>query len=773
MVFSISLFLTFGYLIMKLRRIIYIFLIVLASLIFLAFIFISPIAKYVIEKNSEQWTGRKITMNHLWVNLFTGTVHASGLKVYEHKSNTIFFDCGDLKVSVSLRKLLSSEYEFRQIKLIKPGINIIQNGTHFNYDDLVKRFGSSSTGHKEKASAPTKYWLRNVLIDSATINYTTSSPKASVSLINFNLTCPELAYNKPAIFVTTGFGLKSGGSLAAELHLNSNTLAYSLKLGVSKLNVKFLFPYVHDYMKINSLDGMISTAMNITGNFNKPEAIACSGSLETQQFSLVDNTGEKLTAAEDIRIGIDTLNTGQNLYRFDTISLTQPYLALSMYNDGYNFERIMTEPPSAAASSDSSSSAYTNVFQMMAGYLKDLVQEYIISNYVVKRFAINNGEFVFTDYTMEDKFRYDLDDIHITSGDLNSKKDRVNLAFDSKLNNSGLLNGTMSVNPDGFRDMDLDFTVTNFLMPDMNPYFVHYVATPFNDGVVVYECKTTIKNDMLNSSNKVLIQKIAAGKKVKSKTAYKLPVRLAVSLLKDVKGNVNLDIPVRGNLADPKYRLGKVIWGIIKNIIVKAATAPARLLSRAFGGKPEDYNEIRFNYLQKGLSADQLRIVNNIANAMTNKPNLSLSLVQVNNKEDEMEKMALLHAKEQYLGIPVSDSLPKLQSARIDSLDNMDSLFGAWVDNQLHIHASLNSIQNRCVQLMGKDKLSAAADQLMQARNNALAAFFTQRNIAHARVTISNSTDEKQASAASSPVYLIGFNAGDTQNAATGSPVKK
>lgn len=759
---------------MKLRRIIYIFLIALASLIFLAFIFISPIAKYVIEKNSEQWTGRKITMKHLWVNLFTGTVHASGLKVFEPKSNEVFFNCGDLNISVSLRKLLSSEYDFGHIKLKEPEIHIIQNGSHFNYDDLVKRFSSSPPANKNsKPSAPTKYWVRNIEVADATISYVTSSPKASVSLINFNLSCPELSYNKPAIVATTDFGLKTGGTINSALHLNSNTLAYSLKLAVNKLNVDFLFPYVHDYMKINSLDGLISTNMNVTGNFNTPDAIALSGIAQTQQFSLVDNTGEKLTAANNVTISIDTLNTQQNLYRFDTISLDQPYLALSMYNDGYNFERIMTQPPSAAASSDSSSSSYTNVFQMMAGYLKDIVQQYIISNYVVNRFAINKGEFIFTDYTLEDKFRYDLDEINVTSGDLNSKKDRVNLAFDSRLNTSGQLKGTMSVNPDGFRDMDLNFTVTNFLMPDMNPYFVHYVATPFNEGMVVYESNTTVKNDRLNSRNKVTIRKITAGKKVKSKTAYKLPVRLAVSLLKDVNGNINLDIPVEGNLADPKYRLGKVIWGIVKNIIVKAATAPARLLSRAFGGKPEDYDEIRFNYFQKGLSADQLHIADNLAKALADKPALSLSLIQVNNKEDEMEKMALLQAKEQYLGITISDSLTTVQKSKVDSVDNTDSLFGAWVDNQMHIQSSLNSIQNRCVQLIGKDKLSAAVDQLMQDRNTALATFFTQQNIAPGRVTISNTTDAKQASAATAPVYMISFNAGDEQDTTTETPPVK
>ena len=70
---------------MKLKRIALIVLIAVASLIVLAFVFISPIVKYEIEKNSEQWIGRKVKMDKLWVNLFSGRFKITGLKVFENK----------------------------------------------------------------------------------------------------------------------------------------------------------------------------------------------------------------------------------------------------------------------------------------------------------------------------------------------------------------------------------------------------------------------------------------------------------------------------------------------------------------------------------------------------------------------------------------------------------------------------------------------------------------------------------------------------------------
>ena len=727
----------------------------------------------MIEKNSEQWTGRKIRMEKLWVNLFTGSVKATGLKVFENKSDKTFLSFGKLYVKISLRELLSSRYDIKELELTSPEINIIQNGSHFNYDDLVKRFSDTSSTKKETNAAPSRYWIKNISVTSGIINYSTTQPHASVSVLYIKADCPLIAWNKPDISFKTFFSLKSGGDVNADLHLNADSLDYNLGLNVYKLNLNFLYPYLAEYMKLNSVDGLISTKMKIAGNFNKPADVAIAGSTEAEGFSLVDNTGEKLTSVGYFKMGIDSINTKHDLYRFDSISFTRPYLALSMYKDGYNFDRIMTQPATVADSSGSSSSGYSNIFQMLAGYIKDIAQQYVVSNYTVNKFSVNNGHFIFSDYTLEDKFRYDLDNLQITSGDLSSKKERINLTVDSRLNSSGMLNGTLSVNPDGFRDMDLNFVVKNFLLPDVNPYTKYYVATPFNKGSVIYICKTTIRDNKLKSENKVLIEKIEAGKKVKNKTAYNLPVRLAVSLLKDVKGNINLDIPVSGNLNDPKYKLGKVIWGIVKNIIVKAATAPTRLLARAFGGKEEDYNEVPFQYLQKAMNEDQLHNLDNIVKVLNDKPDLKVEFVQVNNKEDELEQLALTEAKKQFLGIQAGDSISVEQSKKLSDLSNTDSLFDNWLNQKLNTTATLNSIQNKCVQLIGKEKLTAEVNQLMEKRNASLANYFVQKNISAERVKISNTTDEEQAAKVSSPKYFINYSTEDSQNAVKEEPKKQ
>jgi hypothetical protein len=95
------------------------------------------------------------------------------------------------------------------------------------------------------------------------------------------------------------------------------------------------------------------------------------------------------------------------------------------------------------------------------------------------------------------------------------------------------------------------------------------VATPFQNGKIKYVNVTSVINNQLDSKNTLDIERVKTGKKVKNATAMNLPVPLAVSLLKDVKGNIHLDIPVKGSLDDPKFRVGKVVWQVVKNLIVR------------------------------------------------------------------------------------------------------------------------------------------------------------------------------------------------------------
>jgi len=112
--------------------------------------------------------------------------------------------------------------------------------------------------------------------------------------------------------------------------------------------------------------------------------------------------------------------------------------------------------------------------------------------------------------------------------------------------------------------------------------------------------------------------------KVASKDATKLPVRLAVSLLKDKDGVIDLDLPIEGSLDDPKFRIGKVIWKVLGNLIAKAATAPFALLGKLLGGKGEEYASVDFADGLATLDDAGRKKLDTLAKALHDRPALKL-----------------------------------------------------------------------------------------------------------------------------------------------------
>ncbi len=127
-------------------------------------------------------------------------------------------------------------------------------------------------------------------------------------------------------------------------------------------------------------------------------------------------------------------------------------------------------------------------------------------------------------------------------------------------------------------------------------------------GKLFLDLKYHIENRKLDAQNRILLDQFTFGEKVDSPTATKLPVKLAVALLKNRKGEIDLNIPISGSLDDPKFSISGIILKVILNLLAKAATSPFALIGAAFGGGEQlDYMEFDYGSAEiKGESATKL-----------------------------------------------------------------------------------------------------------------------------------------------------------------------
>jgi Domain of Unknown Function (DUF748) len=137
------------------------------------------------------------------------------------------------------------------------------------------------------------------------------------------------------------------------------------------------------------------------------------------------------------------------------------------------------------------------------------------------------------------------------------------------------------------RHTDVGLKFENIHLPVFNPYSGRFAGYNIAKGSLTTELNYQIEDRKLDAKHNIRIDQLEWGEATDSKEAVPLPVKLATSLLKDVDGVIDLNVPVNGSLDDPKFRIGPIVWQIIKNILVKAVTAPFRLLGSLFKGAEE------------------------------------------------------------------------------------------------------------------------------------------------------------------------------------------
>jgi outer membrane protein OmpA-like peptidoglycan-associated protein len=174
-----------------------------------------------------------------------------------------------------------------------------------------------------------------------------------------------------------------------------------------------------------------------------------------------------------------------------------------------------------------------------------------------------------------------------------------------------------------FLDLKLDFN--DIELSPLSPYSGTYVGYLIERGKLNVTLAYQVENDQLKSSNKLFLDQFTFGDKVESDKATNLPVRLAVALLKDRKGQIHLDIPVYGDLNDPQFSIWGIIWQIIKNLLIKAATSPMALLGALAGGG-EDFSTIVFPYGSASLTEAEQAKLTKIAEALRDRTDLKIEV---------------------------------------------------------------------------------------------------------------------------------------------------
>lgn len=187
-----------------------------------------------------------------------------------------------------------------------------------------------------------------------------------------------------------------------------------------------------------------------------------------------------------------------------------------------------------------------------------------------------------------------------------------------------------------YLSLDLKASAKGVDLPRFNTYSAKYVGYPIKRGKLSVDLEYKIKDRALQATNHVVLNQLTFGDKTNSPDATKLPVLLAVALLKDSRGNIDINLPISGSLDDPEFSVGGIVVRVLLNLVVKAVTSPFSLLASAFGGG-EELSYVEFAPGSAVLTEDSQQRIDTLTKALTDRPALKMDISGRADPKTDME----------------------------------------------------------------------------------------------------------------------------------------
>ncbi len=247
----------------------------------------------------------------------------------------------------------------------------------------------------------------------------------------------------------------------------------------------------------------------------------------------------------------------------------------------------------------------------------------------IRRVEIKDGALDFSDETIGGGFATGIQEFNGTiNGISTDRSTRSQLAIEGRVDEFGFARVSGSLNPFQPRDRtNVRLEFRNLDMPKVTPYAVRFAGYKVASGRMSLDLNYSVRNNLIEGNHRVLLDQFTLGEQVDSPGAMSLPLRLAIAILKDDDGKIDLAVPISGNLDDPKFDYGGVIRQAIFNILTSIVTAPFKLIGSLFGGgQGEEISQIAFDPGSARLLPPEREKLSRIVQALGKRPELKLQV---------------------------------------------------------------------------------------------------------------------------------------------------
>lgn len=431
--------------------------------------------------------------------------------------------------------------------------------------------------------------------------------------------------------VSTRFRINGGGEVEVGGNVQAFPLEADLKVGVTAFELLPVQPYFTERLNIEVSRGQVALNGDLQlrqSGAGSPDPGRLSGGFAGQLTVGDLHAVDKLNAADflkwkslyigkvEARLNPDSLSIGE-------VALADFFARVIISRDGkLNLLQIVRQNDKATPRSltqPAATGAGTAVATVTPGTAMPPIR--------IGRITLQGGDIRFSDNFVKPNYSANLKKVGGTISGLSSAADSVaTLDLRGSYDNLAPLSISGQVNPLSPKPyLDVQAEIKGVELNSLSPYSGKYAGYAIEKGKLSLFVKYQIENNRMTAENRVFLDQLTFGDAVDSPDATKLPVMLAVALLKNRNGEIDINLPIAGSLDDPEFSVGGLVVKVITNLLVKAVTSPFALLGSIFGGG-EELSNLEFDSGQATLTPQAQQRIENLAKALNDRPALKLDI---------------------------------------------------------------------------------------------------------------------------------------------------
>ena len=566
---------------------------------------------------------------------------------------------------------------------------------------------AAGNGKKHRADKPWQWQIKQILIDKGDLTLTESSsgkPQArQISGLKLALGPLGSKGEQPSkLTLATQFNQSSPLAFDGQLTLSPFTL--SGDINQQGLPLTLAQPYLADLVRIKVQNGLLSSktrldlATTAQGDLSK---LTLQGGLDVNGLKVVDRAdNQRLLEFNTLALTGLTYDGISQQMRIKDIALNKPFARIEINEDGTtNLQQLLLPQPAAAKSTEAKAGSKAPDFR-----------------FTIDQLRTEQGNLRFADRSLSQDFVADIASLGGQSRHIsNIPGQRSDLAFNGKVDRYApvtIRGGTnlLVANP----ILDIAVAFHNLELTTFTPYSGTYAGYAIDKGQLSMKLHYKLEGNRLEGDNDITIKKLQLGEKIKSDQAKDLPLGLAIALLSDANGVIQMNLKVKGDLDQPDFSIGNIFWDVLGNTLSKAITSPFSLLASLADGT-DDLDELPFLPGEPDLTPTQQEKLVKLAQALKERPKLSMNIrgkVNFNEERPILQRQKLERVLAKLTGnqadLDLLEQDPALQEALAQAYEER---FGEDLNDladRLHLDEESAALRAQAVILLRDQQLITA-----------------------------------------------------------------